>query len=1065
MGTVYLGRSPAGRRVAVKIVRAELADDPEYRARFRREAEVARRVARYCTAEVLDAVDPPDGAPYLVTEFVDGPPLSETVSRRGPLGSADVERVAVSVASALTVIHAAGLVHRDLKPSNVLLSQFGPRVIDFGVAWAPDSVTVTRDLVVGTPAFMAPEQARGERVTSAADIFSWGGLIIFAATGRRPFGGGAVPAVLYRIVNSDPDLTGLDEDLIDVVRAAMHRDPAERPTAPEIVGRLQTLSTVRATPPSWFTAPVGDPAATSLTAASTDSAANGAAASGATKNGVTKNGAAKDDSAPDSGAAASATPVGDGPAGGSDGAVALSDGVKAAAAGETAADEAGEGPSNGVAAKAPAADGSTGDRDAVAADVAADADAGAEKSGDDQRSGAGTPVDEAAGAGAVALDGAAVAGDVPADGGQAADGPAGTGQAGTDQAGTAGLGSAGAESSGDEPGAGEPGSPIPNAGPAEPGDGGGPGGTAAASGSAGTAVALAEADEHEDEDDPTVGTGPVEVGDLGDDFTFSDLAVWDGDGSDLTVGYLARLDSVDDDSGDPRFRHLDFDDLDLDDLDHADLDHAELDHPGLADGSDGVDRVSQRTVTLRGGSSDGRGRTQETLALGGVDGDSSGRSAWPPPRANGRLGVLSRWTHRMAPGGRIPWTTLISAFSVLVALAAVGVAAAAALDSGPAKPTSATLAAQLIIPDHLVGLTAKEAQARLHAAGVAHWRFELKADLQPKGTVLEVQPGEGIAIEASDTVTLVVSAGMNSVKIPQVVGLTDSAARSNLQDAGLTVVVRSITGPANVDPGHVAAIIPMAGVEVPPGSSVTIVVVVPAGTRSLAAVPFVVGKTINDAQNALHRAGFTDVAIAYAPASEPAGVVTATDPAANTMAAKNATVTLTVSTGPGQTAVPDVAGKTQADAEAALAGAGLVANVKQDTGPSTITAGLVASVDPAAGTTVGLHATVTITVVSAQVSMPDTRGSQRADAERVLSSYGLTVVVTQQSSNAAVGSVLTQSAAPGAMVPRGSTVRLVVAKAPDPPPSGGSPTTGAPTPPTSPPTSESASPPPASTTG
>nr|WP_238436992.1 PASTA domain-containing protein [Frankia sp. AgB1.9] len=1037
MGTVYLGRSPSGRRVAVKIVRAELADDPEYRARFRREAEVARRVARYCTAEVLDAVDPPDGAPYLVTEFVDGPPLSQTVSRRGPLGSADVERVAVSVASALTVIHAAGLVHRDLKPSNVLLSQFGPRVIDFGVAWAPDSVTVTRDLVVGTPAFMAPEQARGQRVTSAADIFSWGGLIIFAATGRRPFGGGAVPAVLYRIVNSDPDLDGLDEELAEVVRAAMRRDPAERPTAAEIVGRLQALSTIRATTPIWVTPPASEPvAAESGAFAPTDKAANGGEPSGAAPaaGSAGTNAAGADAVGSDAVGSDAADPAA--PADGSGGG--LGEGtpaVSAVAAGEAVAS---------AEAAVDAGSRAVAERAATGAPAADGTDAASSDPSDPSGAGTGSP------AAGVALTVASQAGTAPtADAEQAGTGAASTARAGaaaaSPDAAAAEDDSLGDDSLGDGSGAGLQGSAATDQSQ---------GSVAGSAASDSTGADLAD----EDEDPPTVGSGPIPVSGLKDDFTFGDLSIWGEDGNELTIGYLARLGSVGEDSDDSdaqSFRDLDYTDLDpASGLDPDDLDYTDFDY-----GSGGVNRISQRTVMLGGDSPRGPGRTMETLSLNGLD--DSGRSTWPPPRRRGPLAALARWFPGFAPGGRIPWTTVISAFSVIVALAAVGVAAAAALDSS-GRSANATLAAQLTIPDQLVGLSIKEAEARLHAAGFAHLQFEMKADLKPKGTVLSVQPGEGIEIEAADTVTLVVSAGMDSVKIPQVVGLTDSAARSNLQDAGLTVVVRSISGPANVSPGHVAAIFPAAGVEVPPGSSVTILVVAPVGTKSLATVPNVVGMTTNDAQDALHRAGFTDIAISSVAASEPAGTVTATDPTANTTTAKNATVTLTVSTGPGQTAVPDVAGKTQAEAETALTQAGLVATVRQDPGPSTITAGLVETVDPAPGSKVPVHAEVTITVVSAQVAMPDARGRQRADAERLLTSYGLTVTVTQQSSSAAPGTVLTQSTTPGAMIGRGSNVTLVVAKAADSPTS--PPTSPSPPPTTPPPTGPASPTPPASAT-
>ncbi|WP_055749044.1 PASTA domain-containing protein [Frankia sp. AvcI1] len=239
MGTVFLGRGRDTGLVAVKVIRADVARIPRYRDRFRREAAVARRVARFCTAEVLDVVDPPDGQPYLVTEFVDGPTLARAVATHGPLGSADLERVAVSVAAALTAIHGAGLVHRDLTPTNVLLSPLGARVIDFGLARVSDEApSGPSGRVAGTPAFMSPEQARGETVTSAADIFSWGGLVIFAGSGRKPFGDGPTSAQLRRVQHADPTLGDLDPALAAVVRAAMRREPAGRPTAEELLRRL-----------------------------------------------------------------------------------------------------------------------------------------------------------------------------------------------------------------------------------------------------------------------------------------------------------------------------------------------------------------------------------------------------------------------------------------------------------------------------------------------------------------------------------------------------------------------------------------------------------------------------------------------------------------------------------------------------------------------------------------------------------------------------------------------------------------------------------------------------------
>jgi serine/threonine protein kinase len=250
MGTVYLGRGPGARLVAVKVIRSEYAELPQYRAQFRREAELARRVARFCTAEVIEVVD---GDPsYLVTEYVRGPTLSQAVADGGPLRPGDLERVAVSVAAALAAIHRAGLIHRDLKPANVLLSDLGPRVIDFGIARAAESVTTMHPMPrsPGTPAFMAPEQATGEVVTTAADIFAWGGLVAFAGTGRLPFGEGTSPAQLYRVVHTEPTLDGLDEPVLTVVRRAMSKRPADRPTADELLIQMVGLASASDGPPS-----------------------------------------------------------------------------------------------------------------------------------------------------------------------------------------------------------------------------------------------------------------------------------------------------------------------------------------------------------------------------------------------------------------------------------------------------------------------------------------------------------------------------------------------------------------------------------------------------------------------------------------------------------------------------------------------------------------------------------------------------------------------------------------------------------------------------------------------
>lgn len=237
MGVVHLAATPTGGLAAVKVIHEHLARDPAFRRRFDREVAAARRVARFCTAPVLDSgLD--GGVAYLVTEYVKGPDLAQAVKEQGPLSGANLEALAVGIATALTAIHGAGVVHRDLKPSNVLLSPLGPRVIDFGIAQLADTNSVASQAIVGTPAFMAPEQVRGAAVTPAADVYAWGGVIAYAGTGRLPFGGGAPHEVLYRIVNDGPRLDGLDERMRAIVERAMAKDPARRPTAQELLGEL-----------------------------------------------------------------------------------------------------------------------------------------------------------------------------------------------------------------------------------------------------------------------------------------------------------------------------------------------------------------------------------------------------------------------------------------------------------------------------------------------------------------------------------------------------------------------------------------------------------------------------------------------------------------------------------------------------------------------------------------------------------------------------------------------------------------------------------------------------------
>ncbi len=239
MGTVYLGRSQRGRLVAIKVIRTEAVGNAEFRARFRLEAETARRVARVCTAEVLDA-DPDAEWPFIVTEFIEGETLSNYVRRNGPLADANLEQLAVGVAAALTAIHSAGIVHRDLKPANVILSPFGPRVIDFGIARTADEGSgLTGDLQqLGTPAFMSPEQIESRPISSAVDIWAWGGLVAFAATGHYPFGEGSAQVLLYRALHEEPRLDDVDPALRPIVWLSMRKDPAGRPSAQQLMLRL-----------------------------------------------------------------------------------------------------------------------------------------------------------------------------------------------------------------------------------------------------------------------------------------------------------------------------------------------------------------------------------------------------------------------------------------------------------------------------------------------------------------------------------------------------------------------------------------------------------------------------------------------------------------------------------------------------------------------------------------------------------------------------------------------------------------------------------------------------------
>ncbi|WKD36640.1 serine/threonine-protein kinase [Streptomyces xanthophaeus] len=235
MGKVYLSYTPGGRPIAIKVIRPEFSEDPEFRRRFQQEVRAAERVQGLYTAPVIDS-DTEGAQPWLATAYVPGPSLAHAVSRHGALPVRSVLLLTVGVAEALHVIHGAGIVHRDLKPANVLLASDGPRVIDFGIARAADSTALTSTGVsVGTPAFMAPEQASAGTVTPATDVFALGQIAAFTAIGASVFGDGPSHAVLYRIVHEDPDLSALPEELRPVVTRCLSRDPADRPTLTEII--------------------------------------------------------------------------------------------------------------------------------------------------------------------------------------------------------------------------------------------------------------------------------------------------------------------------------------------------------------------------------------------------------------------------------------------------------------------------------------------------------------------------------------------------------------------------------------------------------------------------------------------------------------------------------------------------------------------------------------------------------------------------------------------------------------------------------------------------------------
>ncbi|MEV0368633.1 serine/threonine-protein kinase [Streptomyces sp. NPDC050636] len=240
MGRVYLGRSVGGRTVAVKVVHAHFAADDQFRARFRREIESARRVGGTWTAPVLDA-DPDAAAPWIATGYVAGPSLSQAVGEVGPLAEHSVRALGAGLAEALAAVHALGLVHRDVKPSNVLLTLDGPLLIDFGIARATEgtaSLTST-GVSIGSPGYMSPEQILGKGTAGAADVFSLGAVLAYAATGAGPFAGDSSVALLYKIVHAEPELgPELNGELRELVAACLSKTPADRPTPDVLAARL-----------------------------------------------------------------------------------------------------------------------------------------------------------------------------------------------------------------------------------------------------------------------------------------------------------------------------------------------------------------------------------------------------------------------------------------------------------------------------------------------------------------------------------------------------------------------------------------------------------------------------------------------------------------------------------------------------------------------------------------------------------------------------------------------------------------------------------------------------------
>ncbi|MER5965494.1 protein kinase [Streptomyces sp. NPDC002057] len=242
MGVVYLGSDRRGQRVALKVIRPDLAEDQEFRSRFAREVSAARRIRGGCTARLV-AADLEAERPWFATQYVPGPSLHDRVAEEGALRAADVATIGAALSEGLVAVHEAGVVHRDLKPSNILLSPKGPRIIDFGIAWATGASTLTHvGTAVGSPGFLAPEQVRGAAVTPATDVFSLGATLAYAAMADSPFGHGSSEVMLYRVVHEEPQLSGVPDALAPLIRACLAKDPEDRPSTLQLSMRLKEIA-------------------------------------------------------------------------------------------------------------------------------------------------------------------------------------------------------------------------------------------------------------------------------------------------------------------------------------------------------------------------------------------------------------------------------------------------------------------------------------------------------------------------------------------------------------------------------------------------------------------------------------------------------------------------------------------------------------------------------------------------------------------------------------------------------------------------------------------------------